>query len=438
MKPPGLLRRWPPTTWPTPEISGTAEHDTNGLDGWRGLPRAQRPPWPDEAELAVVMRQLATVPPLVTPAEVDELRDRLAVAAEGRAFLLEGGDPVESSAGNTEAHLVANAATLAQMALVLAYGGSMPVVSVARAAGGCAHPAAAPIDHAGPPGRRGDLINDRTPAEAARIPDPQRLILAYANAAGAMNVLRAHFTGDLADLQSVHRWQQGLLDGVDPATPHLDAAQELGRAMAFIRACGVPDAATRPPARPYSSHDALVLEYERPLVRAARGRRYGLSGHLLGLSEHVGRLDGAHVDLVARIANPVTVTLGPDTLPEATVELCERLNPDNVAGRLTLTCRIGPGRIDESLPPIVEKVTAAGRRVLWQCDPMAAPGTPFARILEGVRGYFAVHRALCTHPGGLRVALDGDRPGTPAGGGRGLARDRALDLAYQVAELLKR
>ncbi|SCG19506.1 3-deoxy-D-arabinoheptulosonate-7-phosphate synthase [Micromonospora echinofusca] len=433
MRPPGLLRRWPPTAWPAPEVSRNVEGD--GLDGWRGLPGAQRPPWPDEAELADAMRLLGTLPPLVTPAEVDELRDRLAVAAEGRAFLLQGGDPVESFADNTEARLVANAATLAQMALVLAYGGSMPVVSVARAAGGYARPAATLTDRTGLPSWWGDLVNGRAPVREARVPDPRRLILAYANAAGAMNVLRAHLTGDLADLQSVHRWQQGLLDGADPATPHLDAARQIGRAMAFLRASGVPDAAARPHARLYSSHDALVLEYERPLIRAARGGRYGLSGHLLGLGEQVRRLDGAHVDLVARIANPVTVTLGPDTLPESAVELCERLNPDNVAGRLTLTCRLGSGRVEESLPPIVEKMTAAGHRVLWQCDPMAAPGTPFSRVLDSVRGYFAVHRALGTHPGGLRVALDGDRPGAAAGG-RGLGRDRALDLAYQVAELL--
>jgi 3-deoxy-7-phosphoheptulonate synthase len=439
------------------------EAKTLGLDTWRDLPRAQLPPWPDPDEVADVCRVLDTVPSIVAPYEVDQLRERLALVCEGKAFLLQGGDCAETFVDNTEQHLLGNARTLLQMAVVLTYGASLPVVKVARVAGQYTKPRSNQIDAKGLPVYRGDMINSLEPTKAARVPDPQRMIRAYANASSAMNMLRAYLGGGLADLHAVHDWNKDFVRD-SPAGERYEAiAREIDRALAFIEACGMTEDEALRTVTLYCSHEALALEYDRALTRIADGRAYTLSGHFLWVGERTRQPDGAHVDFASRIANPVGVKLGPSTTPELALELCERLNPENLPGRLTLISRMGNHRIREVLPPIVEKVAAAGRKVVWQCDPMhgntieSSNGYKtrhFDRIVDEVLGYFEVHRELGSHPGGLHVELTGE-PVTECLGGAQSIEDvdlpdryetacdprlntqQSLELAFLVAEMLR-
>jgi 3-deoxy-7-phosphoheptulonate synthase len=445
---------------PTADV---AEVEALGLDHWRSLARAQTPPWDDPAEVAQVCGVLSTVPSIVAPYEVDELRDRLAMVCEGRAFLLQGGDCAETFVDNTEPHLLANARTLLQMAVVLTYGASLPVIKVARVAGQYTKPRSSPIDALGLPAYRGDMINSLEATHEARVADPQRMIRAYANAAASMNMLRAYLGGGLADLHAVHDWNKGFVKS-SPAGERYEAiAREIDRAMGFIRACGMTDEEALRTVTLYCSHEALALEYDRALTRVVGDRAYGLSGHFLWIGERTRQLDGAHVDFMSRIANPIGVKLGPDTTPETAIELCERLNPQNTPGRLTLVSRMGNHKVRDALPPIVEKVTAAGHRVVWQCDPMhgntheSSNGYKtrhFDRIVDEVLGYFEVHRELETHPGGLHVELTGEDVTECLGGAQAiedadlpgryetacdprLNTQQSLELAFLVAEMLR-
>jgi 3-deoxy-7-phosphoheptulonate synthase len=440
-----------------------AEVESLGLDRWRSLPRAQTPPWPDADAVAEVSRVLATVPSIVAPYEVDELRERLALVCEGKAFLLQGGDCAETFVDNTEGHLLANARTLLQMAVVLTYGASLPVVKVSRVAGQFTKPRSQPTDALGLPVYRGDLINSLEATPQARVADPQRMIRAYANASSAMNMLRAYLGGGMADLHAIHDWNKGFVKS-SPAGERYEAiAREIDRALAFIRACGMTDDEALRTVTLYCSHEALALEYDRALTRVADGRAYGLSAHYLWIGERTKQIDGAHVDFMSRIANPIGVKLGPGTTPEQAIELCERLNPDNTPGRLTLVSRMGNHKVRDALPPIVEKVTAAGHKVVWQCDPMhgntieSSNGYKtrhFDRIVDEVLGYFEVHREMETHPGGLHVELTGEDVTECLGGAQAiedadlpdryetacdprLNTQQSLELAFLVAEMLR-
>ncbi|WP_213456414.1 class II 3-deoxy-7-phosphoheptulonate synthase [Rhizomonospora bruguierae] len=440
-----------------------AESAALGLDRWRDLPRAQMPPWPEQAKVDEVCTVLNTVPSIVAPYEVMELRERLALVCEGKAFLLQGGDCAETFADNTESHLMANARTLLQMAVVLTYGASLPVVKVARVAGQFTKPRSNDTDALGLPVYRGDLINSLEATPEARVADPQRMIRAYANASSAMNMLRAYLSGGLADLHAVHDWNKGFVK-TSPAGERYDAiAREIDRALAFIRACGMTEDEALRTVTLYCSHEALALEYDRALTRIAGGKAFGLSGHFLWIGERTKQIDGAHVDFVSRIANPIGVKLGPGTTPELAIELCEKLNPENTPGRLTLISRMGNTRVRDVLPPIVEKVTAAGHKVVWQCDPMhgntheSSNGYKtrhFDRIVDEVLGYFEVHRELETHPGGLHVELTGEDVTECLGGAQGiedldlpgryetacdprLNTQQSLELAFLVAEMLR-
>lgn len=434
-----------------------------GLDAWRDLPRAQVPPWPDPTVVADVCRVLDTVPSIVAPYEVDQLRARLAQVCEGRAFLLQGGDCAETFADNTEPHLLANARTLLQMAVVLTYGASLPVVKVARVAGQYTKPRSNELDALGLPVYRGDMINSLDATPEARVPDPQRMLRAYANASSAMNMLRAYLTGGLADLHAVHDWNKGFVRE-SPAGERYEAiAREIDRALAFMAACGMTENEALRTVTLYCSHEALALEYDRALTRIADGRAYGLSGHFLWVGDRTRQLDGAHIDFASRIANPIGVKLGPTTTPDLAVALCEKLNPDNVPGRLTLVSRMGNHKVRDVLPPIIEGVHSAGHKVVWQCDPMhgntidSSNGYKtrhFDRIVDEVLGYFEVHRDLGTHPGGLHVELTGE-PVTECLGGAQSIEDtdlpdryetacdprlntqQSLELAFLVAEMLR-
>jgi 3-deoxy-7-phosphoheptulonate synthase len=434
-----------------------------GLDNWRSLPREQMPPWPDMAEVDSVCTVLSTVPTIVAPYEVDELRSRLALVCEGKAFVLQGGDCAETFVDNTEAHLLANARTLLQMAVVLTYGASLPVVKVARVAGQYTKPRTVALDSLGLPAYRGDMINSLEPTEAARVADPQRMIRAYANASSAMNMMRAYLGGGMADLHAVHDWNKGFVTTSRAGERYEALAAEIDRALAFIRACGMTDDEALRTVTLYCSHEALALEYDRALTRLAGNRAFGLSAHYLWIGERTRRLDGAHVDFMSRIANPIGVKLGPDSTPEIAIELCEKLNPDNVPGRLTLVSRMGNQRVRDVLPPIVEKATAAGCKIVWQCDPMhgntheSSNGYKtrhFDRIVDEVLGYFEVHRSLGTHPGGLHVELTGEDVTECLGGAQAiedadlpgryetacdprLNTQQSLELAFLVAEMLR-
>src|ERR687893_28787 len=440
-----------------------AEAEALGLDKWRDLPRAQMPPWPDYAEVQAVCGVLESVPSIVAPYEVDQLRNRLAMVCEGEAFLLQGGDCAETFADNTESHLLANARTLLQMAVVLTYGASMPVVKVARVAGQYTKPRSAPTDALGLPAYRGDMINSLEPTEEARVADPQRMIRAYANAAAAMNMLRAYLSGGLADLHAVHDWNKGFVKTSAAGERYEAIAREIDRALAFMRACGMTDDEALRSVTLYCSHEALALEYDRALTRVSDRRAYGLSGHFLWIGERTRQLDHAHIDFISRIANPVGVKLGPTTTPDEAIELCEKLNPENIPGRLTLISRMGHHRVRDALPPIVAKVAASGAKVVWQCDPMhgntieSSNGyktRQFDRIVDEVLGYFEVHRQLGTHPGGLHVELTGEDVTECLGGAQAiedadlpgryetacdprLNTQQSLELAFLVAEMLR-
>jgi 3-deoxy-7-phosphoheptulonate synthase len=440
-----------------------AEIESLGLDTWRTLPREQMPPWSNMAEVSEVCNVLSTVPTIVAPYEVDELRTRLAMVCEGRAFLLQGGDCAETFVDNTEAHLLANARTLLQMSVVLTYGASLPVIKVARVAGQYTKPRSAPLDSLGLPAYRGDMINSLEPTAAARAADPQRMIRAYANASSTMNMLRAYLGGGMADLHAVHDWNKGFVTASRAGERYEALAQEIDRALAFIRACGMTEDDALRTATLYCSHEALALEYDRALTRVANGQAYGLSGHFLWIGERTRQLDGAHIDFASRIANPVGVKIGPETRPDVALQLCEKLNPDNIPGRLTLVSRMGNKNVREVLPPIVEKVTAAGAKVVWQCDPMhgntheSSNGYKtrhFDRIVDEVLGYFEVHRELRTHPGGMHVELTGEDVTECLGGAQAiedidlpgryetacdprLNTQQSVELAFLVAEMLR-
>ncbi|MGI8722872.1 MAG: class II 3-deoxy-7-phosphoheptulonate synthase [Geodermatophilaceae bacterium] len=432
------------------------------LDSWRSLPIVQQPTWPDRAELDSVLKTLNTVPPIVAPSEVDMLRARLADVAAGKAFLLQGGDCAETFDDNTEPRLRGTTRTLLQMAVVLTYGASVPVVKVGRIAGQYAKPRSSELDALGLPSYRGDLINSLEPTPEARVADPQRMVRAYANSAAAMNMIRAYARGGLADLHAVHDWNREFVAQSRAGVRYETIAQEIDRALAFMAACGVNDDALRS-VDIYNSHEALILEYDRALCRMEDDRAYDLSAHFVWVGERTRQRGGAHLEFVAQLANPIGVKLGPTVTPDEAVELVERLDPDNSPGRLTLISRMGNGRVRDVLPPIIEKVQATGHQVVWQCDPMhgntheTASGYKtrhFDRIVDEVMGFFEVHLELGTYPGGIHVELTGEAVTECLGGAQDISdadlagryetacdprlnTGQSLELSFLVAEMLR-
>ncbi len=441
---------------------------TPELDAWRSLPAAQQPKWPDPAALAEVAQTLAEVPPLVQPQECDHLRDRLAACARGEAFLLQGGDCAETFAANTAEGIRGKVRTLLQMAVVLTYGASTPVVKLGRMAGQYAKPRSSDTEGAtGLPSYRGDAVND---LHGDRTPDPRRMVRAYANSAATLNFMRAMATDGSAELSAVHDWNRDFVRRSPAGHRYEELATDIDRALAFMRACGL-DLAGLPATHGvelYSSHEALLLEYERALTRhdEASGQPYDLSGHMVWVGERTRDLDGAHIDLVSRIANPIGVKLGPTTSPETAVALCERLDPDRVPGRLTLISRMGAGKVRTVLPDLVRAVEDARgpHSVVWTCDPMhgntqESPSgyktRHFDDVMDEVLGFFEVHAALGTTPGGVHVELTGEDVTECLGGAHELTHDdlagryetacdprlntgQSLELAFLVAEMLQR
>jgi 3-deoxy-7-phosphoheptulonate synthase len=431
-------------------------------------PALQQPQWPDRDRLKEVVHGLEGLPPLVLAAECDQLKARLASVGRGEAFLLQGGDCAETFAGTTADAVRGKFQTLLQMAVVLTYAASVPVVKVGRMAGQFGKPRSAATeirDGVELPVYRGDAVNGIEFTAASRTPDPGRLLEAYHAASATLNLCRSLAAGGFADLRQVHDWNQDFVAGSPAGQRYEQLADEIDRAIAFMHACGA-DPREFQAVEFYSSHEALLLDYERALTRtdARNGDVYDLSGHLLWIGERTRDPRGAHVEFARQIRNPIAVKIGPDARAQDVLELLEILDPDQEPGRITLTTRMGAGRIRQALPPLVEKVTASRAGVVWVCDPMhgntveAASGQKtrnFDDVLDEVTGFFEVHRALGTYPGGIHIEFTGDDVTECIGGGHHIAesdlgdryettcdprlnRSQSLDLAFRVADLYRR
>jgi 3-deoxy-7-phosphoheptulonate synthase len=412
---------------------------------WPDLPAAQQPEWPDAGALADARQRLAALPPLVFAGECDDLKDRLAVAARGEAFVLMGGDCAERFSGANADEIRAKLKTVLQMAVVLTYGASMPVVKIGRMAGQYAKPrssALETIEGVDYPSYRGDAVNDLLADAHARVPDPLRLVEAYHRSSATLNLVRAFTQGGYADLRQVHAWNTDFVRDSSAGERYEQLAGDIDRALSFMRAIGAdPEELHR--VEFYAGHEALLLDYERALTRidSRTGLPYDVSAHFVWVGERTRQLDGAHVDFAARIRNPIGVKLGPTTTPDDAVALIERLDPDAEPGRLTLITRMGAGQVREALPAVVEKVTATGRPVLWVCDPMhgntftADSGHKTRRfddVVDEVTGFFEVHAELGTHPGGIHIELTGDEVTECVGGSEGLS-EQHLPMRYETA-----
>ncbi|SNT22578.1 class II 3-deoxy-7-phosphoheptulonate synthase [Rhodococcoides kyotonense] len=449
-----------------PELPPLSPSLRSQLDDALAKPAAQQPSW-DATQAADMRKVLESVPPITVASEVESLSDQLAAVARGEAFLLQGGDCAETFVDNTEPHIKGNIRTLLQMAVVLTYGASMPVVKVGRIAGQYAKPRSSDTDALGLKSYRGDMVNSLVADEAVRRHDPSRLVRAYANASAAMNLVRALTGAGMADLHKVHDWNREFVQSSPAGARYEALAGEIDRGLRFMDACGVTDPNLET-AQIFASHEALVLDYERAMLRldnadADNPKLYDLSAHFLWIGDRTRQLDGAHIAFAELISNPIGLKIGPTTTPEMALEYVERLDPTNKPGRLTLISRMGNGKVRDLLPAIVEKVQASGHQVIWQCDPMhgntheASTGYKtrhFDRIVDEVQGFFEVHRGLGTHPGGIHVELTGDNVTECLGGAQDISdldlsgryetacdprlnTQQSLELAFLVAEMLR-
>lgn len=458
--------------WATPELAGsgypylvTSSLDQPALE-WPDLPAAHQPLWPDQAAVDLVRGELSMAPPLVFAGECDQLQARLADAAAGNAFVLMGGDCAETFAANTADSIRARLKTVLQMAVVLTYGARMPVLKIGRMAGQYFKPRSAQTelrDGISATSYFGDGINALQFDPLARVPDPQRLMGAYHASASALNLVRAFTQGGYADLRQVHAWNQDFVRDSPAGQRYEKMAGEIDRALSFMQACGAdPEEFRRVDV--YAAHEALVMDYEKPLVRidSRTGNPYSVSGHFLWIGERTRDPEGAHVDFASKIHNPIGVKLGPTTKPDDALRLLDHLDPDHVPGRITLITRMGAGTIRTALPDIVEKVEASGHAVTWVSDPMhgntrsSASGhktRSFDDVVDEIRGFFEVHQELGTHPGGMHIELTGDDVTECVGGSFGiredqladryetacdprLNREQSLELAFMVSEML--
>ncbi|AYY15531.1 3-deoxy-7-phosphoheptulonate synthase class II [Actinobacteria bacterium YIM 96077] len=431
------------------------------------LPAAQQPEWGDASRLADAVAELRAMPPLVFAGECDLLKQRLAAVSRGEAFLLQGGDCAETFDGITADNVRAKLKTLLQMAVVLTYAASMPVVKVGRLAGQYAKPRSKPSetrDGETLPAFRGDIVNGVEFTEQARTPDPARMVRAYNASAAALNLTRAFVGGGFADLHQVHAWNTDFVRTSPAGQRYERIAGRIDQALRFMRAIDVDSENVRK-VELYSSHEALLLDYETALTRvdSRTGAPYDVSGHFLWVGERTRQLDGAHIEFASRIRNPIGVKVGPKTTSDDLIALAEKLDPEREPGRLTFVTRMGAEKIRDGLPPLIEKAMASGLVASWVCDPMhgntyEAPSghktRRFDDVMDEVRGFFEVHRSLGSHPGGLHVELTGDDVTECVGGGDPIAEDglsrryetvcdprlnrtQSLELAFLVAELLE-
>ncbi len=424
------------------EILHTGAADYPGLDDWRSLPLKQQPDWYGHEDFDAAYEQLSTSPPLVFAGEVDKLKRRLAKVANGEAFLLQGGDCAETFDGVTADKISARVKTILQMAVVLTYGASLPVVKMGRMAGQYAKPRSSDMETRGEvtlPSFRGEIVNGFDFTPESRRPDPKRMVEAYNKSASTLNLVRAFTEGGFADLRAVQQWNKGFME--NPAhAKYEQIAGEIDRAVRFMEACGA-DFEGLKRTEFYAAHEALLLDYERALTRidSRTGAPYVTSGHFVWIGERTRELDGAHVDYLSRVRNPLGVKLGPTTTPEDALALIEKLDPEREPGRLTFISRMGAKNVREKLPPLVEAVRDSGAKVVWVTDPMhgntitAKNGYKTRRfddVMDEVRGFFEVHRAAGTYPGGLHVEMTGDDVAECLGGSD-VIDESAFDARYE-------
>lgn len=435
---------------------------------WRHLEARHQPAWPDEAELERVSKQLSELPPLVFAGEARNLTAQLGAVAAGRAFLLQAGDCAESFDSSADS-IRDKLRVILQMAIVLIYSGGLPLVKVGRIAGQFAKPRSSPTetqDGTELPSFLGQIVNDIGFSAAERRPDPNRLLTAYHRAASTLNLLRAFTRGGYADLSQVSSWNREFVASSPAGERYSKMADEIDRALTFMAACGI-NSSNTPTLHEvdfYTSHEALLLAYEEALTRrdSITGDWYDCSAHMLWIGERTRALDGAHVEFLRGVQNPLGCKIGPTADAAEVLGVCEALNPDRVPGRLTLISRMGAEQVRELLPPLLAAVRDAGHSVVWACDPMhgntytsesGRKTRHFDSVLGEISGFFAAHRAEGTWPGGIHVELTGDSVTECVGGADGLDEEaldeayetmcdprlngrQSVDLAFRVAELL--
>jgi 3-deoxy-7-phosphoheptulonate synthase len=437
---------------------------------WQAFPAEQQPDWPDAGSLDQALKQIASYPPLVFAGEARSLQASLAQVAAGNAFLLQAGDCAESFEEFSAVNIREKLRVILQMAVVLTYSLGVPVVKVGRIAGQFAKPRSSPFERVGDldlPSFRGHIVNDPTPSEAARLPNPDRLVQAYHQAASTLNLLRAFTKGGFADLGRVHTWTQEFVSSSPEGQRYAQLAAEIDRALRFMRACGVETEGnnTLQTVDVFTSHEALLLGYEEALTRqdSLTGGWYDCSAHMLWIGERTRQLDGAHVEFLRGVGNPLGCKIGPSTSVEFVLQLCEKLNPARVAGRLTLISRMGADQVEATLRPILRAVRDAGHPVVWACDPMHAntytsesgrKTRAFADICREIDGFVRAHAAEGTWPGGIHVELTGDNVTECIGGADNILDSQlgdayqtvcdprlngrqSLDLAFHVSEMLR-
>jgi len=439
-------------------------------DSWRLRPIAQQPAWRDEDALERALKQLAALPPLVFAGEARSLTAALGDVARGRAFLLQAGDCAESFAEFSADAIRDKLKIILQMAVLLTYGAGVPVVKVGRMAGQFAKPRTSATELVGGvelESFRGHMVNDDAPLAEARVPDPSRLIDAYHQSASTLNLLRAFTKGGFADLSQVHIWNQQFLASSEEGRRYEQIATEIDRALRFMEACGI-ELSTEQSLHQvdfYTSHDALILGYEEALTRrdSLTGDFYDCSAHMLWVGERTRQLDGAHIEFLSGVHNPLGCKVGPSATADEVVAICDSLDPDHVPGRLTLISRMGADRISDSLPPLLAAVRDCGHEVAWACDPMHGntfvsdtghKTRRFDDIVRELKGFFEAHRQVGTWPGGVHLELTGDDVTECLGGFDDIAEDQlheryttacdprlngrqSIDLAFRIAELLR-
>ncbi len=436
---------------------------------WRNKPICQVPSYPDPAALAEAEARIATWPPLVFAGEARALKQSLGEVCEGRAFLLQGGDCAESFAEHGADNIRDFFRVFLQMSIVLTFGASRPVVKVGRIAGQFAKPRSSDFetrDGVSLPSYRGDIINGIEFDAASRIPDPERLKMAYRQSAATLNLLRAFAQGGYSNLENVHEWMLGFVAGSPQAERYQELADRISEAMSFMTAIGI-NSINNPQIREtsfYTSHEALLLGYEQAMTRtdSTSGDWYATSGHMIWIGDRTRQPDHAHVEFCRGVRNPLGLKCGPSLDPDELLRLIDILNPDNTPGRLTLIARFGHDKVEQYLPRLIRAVEREGRKVVWSCDPMhgntiTANGyktRPFQRVLTEVESFFAVHKAEGSHPGGIHVEMTGKNVTECTGGARDISADdlsdryhthcdprlnaeQAVELAFLVAELLK-
>ncbi|MDX2086091.1 MAG: 3-deoxy-7-phosphoheptulonate synthase class II [Candidatus Melainabacteria bacterium] len=451
-------------------VSATGGLSAWSPESWRQRPIVQVPSYPNEQHLYQVEQQLRSYPPLVFGGEARQLKKRLAQVAAGKAFLMQGGDCAESFRDFHPDKIRDTFRILLQMAFIMTFSGQMPVVKVGRMAGQFAKPRSSDMETVAGvtlPSYRGDLINDQDFSESSRLPNPQRMLQGYHQSAATLNLLRAFAQGGYADLHQVNRWMLNFIENDPLAERYHSLAQRMTDCLGFMKACGL-TAESTPQIREtefYTSHEALLLPYEECLTRvdSTTGEWYDCSAHMLWIGYRTAQPDGAHVEFLRGVRNPLGLKVGTQTKPEDLLRILSILNPHNEAGRMTLISRMGAAQIETSLPPLLQAIKREGLTVVWTCDPMhgntetAQSGYKtrnFQTILAEVRGFFAAHQAEGTHPGGIHVELTGQNVTECTGGlvdiSEGDLQDRyetacdprlnahqSLELAFMLAEMLR-